>query len=778
MGGSHRGEPVASTLSVRLLTPHLAMKEKPGFRSRQTPGFNLLSSNTRLAFTEIPATAASYDSWPMGSEPDLHSQARAKNLSKLHLKDNYQDSNAVLLTDFYLPCLNETSIYKRSSGYFSSALWTILGSDLLDFFESDGIMRIVTSPELSREDAEAIAADKKTESEVINDSLTASLSQWDLSSGNNAPSSLLRHLIAKGRVEIRIAIKANGEPGILHDKVGIYEDPRGNLVTFCGSVNETAFGWSSLGNHEQFETFRSWENDEQERRANRHQRDFDKLWAGFNRTIKILKGRDLPSVFLPREDDLPFDQCRALLKNRLSGEQQKPKNRSKNQTERPLQEHQVEVLQDWRNNNCRGLITFVTGGGKTLTALSAIRDWVTEGKPVLVLVPSRLLFKQWKEEIELELSDLDPRIYTVGAGTPRPQWQENLSFALREHFPASRTIVLATYQSARTEAFLNRVPEGEPILLVADEAHRLGAADTRVILERINAEGRLGLSATPTRFGDPAGTASIYSYFDRDLLPTFGIKDAIAAGRLVPYQYVIHTVPLNEVEDESFAELTEKINSAIAKNNGSPPDEPWFQSLLRQRANLVKEASNKAEVVNSIAQEGLTDGAHWLIYCNSREHIDEIVERLEESDIDTLEYHSLQTDQTHVATLNYFEHHGGALVAIKCLDEGIDIPTLDTAVIAASSTNPREYIQRRGRVLRSSPATGKQYATVHDLLVTRLNGTIALKSEITRAIEFAQTAENESSVYDLRRLMEKSGIDPDLLIIEDAFEDQEEEDDD
>lgn len=714
----------------------------------------------------------------MSGESYDQTEIREKDLSSLQLEDNYQDSNAVLLTDFYLPCLRQTSIYKRASGYFSSALWTIIGADLLDFFESDGIMRIVTSPELSREDAAAISSQEKSEAEVVNDALSVSLEQWDLSSGNNAPSSLLRHLIALGRVEIRIAVKANGEPGILHDKVGVYEDPKKHLVTFCGSVNETAFGWSSLGNHEQFETFRSWENDEQERRSNRHQRDFDKLWAGFNRTIKILKGRDLPSVFLPKEDDLPFDQCRAILKNRLHGEQQKPKNQSKNQTERPLQQHQVDVLQDWKANNYRGLITFVTGGGKTLTALSAIRDWMIEGKPVLVLVPSRLLFKQWKEEIERELGDLDPRIYTVGAGTPRPQWQENLSFALREHFPASRTIVLATYQSARSEAFLNRVPEGENILLVADEAHRLGAADTRVILDRVDAQGRLGLSATPSRYGDDDGTASIYSYFDRDLLPTFGIKDAIAAGRLVPYEYKIHEVQLSDEEDETFEELTSKINNAIARNNGKPPDDPWYQALLRQRANLVKEAANKIESVNLIVQEGLAPESHWLIYCNSRNHIDEIVERLEESDIDTLEYHSLQSEQTRTATLEYFGHHGGALVAIKCLDEGVDIPTLDTAVIAASSTNPREYIQRRGRVLRSSPSTGKQYATVHDLLVTRSSGVIALKSEISRAIEFAQTAENESATYELRRLMEKSGINPDLLNIEDAFEDQEDEDDD
>jgi len=104
------------------------------------------------------------------------------------------------------------------------------------------------------------------------------------------------------------------------------------------------------------------------------------------------------------------------------------------------------------------------------------------------------------------------------------------------------------------------------------------------------------------------------------------------------------------------------------------------------------------------------------------------------------------------STLKYFAKNGGILLSIHMLDEGVDIPSIDHCLLIASSQSKREFIQRRGRVLRANPLRPKGYAEIWDLIVVDEDGKAFVDAEITRAMEFGGTAMNPSVINDLNKL--------------------------
>lgn len=644
-------------------------------------------------------------------------------------------------------------------------------------------MRLVCSPHLSSKDAEAMETSESFSVKEIDRHLGHQLQKWDEASGNTVTSSLLRHLCASGLLEVRIGVLRSDSRGILHCKEGIFCDGE-DSITFIGSANETASGWSDIGNYESIEVFRSWEREDR-RRVERFRREFEEMWVGGNRKVRLLKADQLPSVFVPRDDDLSIDQCRKLLRDIYAGEEQRiARSPGESPKRRPLQDHQEKAINNWIEAGYRGLITFVTGGGKTLTAIEGIRRWLERGSPVLVLVPSRLLVRQWRQEIEYELADLDVRIQQVGAGVASNIWSSTLRAALSKSDTHGKTVVLATYQSAQTQTFLDRVPSSNDLLLVCDEVHRIGAVKTRQILRTIDAGARLGLSATPTRFGDIEGTSLIYEYFGDELAPSFSLQDAIRSHRLVPYTYELVTVSLSNEEEEHYDKVSADISLIIARNDGKiPQDNPRYDALVRERAQIVKEATGKDHAVSQKCLSMFKAGDRLLIYCNSRNQISRIVpiirkgfEQLENG-YRVIQYHSELTEEQKQASLNYFTNNGGVLVAIKCLDEGVDIPVLNKAIIAASSQNPREYIQRRGRVLRSAPGHSKFHADIVDCLVLRQDGTVVQAHELQRAVEFSTVSVSRSASLKIKQLAHTSNIDLNQYITAEAFEEAEEDED-
>ncbi|MGQ9870116.1 helicase-related protein [Leptodesmis sp.] len=287
---------------------------------------------------------------------------------------------------------------------------------------------------------------------------------------------------------------------------------------------------------------------------------------------------------------------------------------------------------------------------------------------------------------------------------------------------------------------------------------------------------RLALSATPERYFDEQGTERLLKYFGPVLEPEFTLKDAIAAKALVPYLYYPVLVELTESEIERYEKLTNRINRAIGMG-GDLKDNRVLAALLMQRARLVGAATNKLQALRQIMSNRLHT-SHTLFYCGDGSLADEVSQ---ESDRqlaavtallqDELGYrvksYTAETSLESREELRYQFMHGlvQGLVAIRCLDEGVDIPAIQTAVILASSNNPRQFIQRRGRILRPSP--GKERAELFDMIVVppdlgreswRIERNL-LRKELQRFVEFADLAVNSGQARKvLLPLQERYGL--------------------
>lgn len=699
-------------------------------------------------------------------------------LRDIALEQSYSTGSCDLISDFYLPCLSSATRYDRAVGYFRSSLFAVVGVALSDFALRGGRFRLVCSPFFDKNDVDAIERGLK-----MRDAVEKRM-EWEidqiLAHPENRPAvTLLATLIASGAMDVRLAFRP-AHTGIFHAKVGVFYDAE-NAVSFSGSSNETFSAWDIQGNHESFEVFCSWGPDNN--RAERHASYFERLWRGRETGVIIREFPDIPkSRLLEMADSRGIEASIEEVRREL-----KPLSRNgvgrivvSSPGRRTLFPHQSAVVENWVANRYRGIVQHATGSGKTVTALEAVRRWISKGRPALIVVPSELLAKQWRDEASVEfgsgISFLD-----AGAGFSRDKWESELADYTRNLPALGPRVVIATMQTACKEAFLRKVQDGGHLLLVADEVHRIGSTQHRRILE-IDAGGRLGLSATPERFGDSAGSRSISAYFGESLEPLFGLGNAIEAGRLVPYDYYIHQVALTATEQDLWDEATVEIQRQYARlpnnPNGGKLLTDSFKLLLIQRARIIKKASQKVNLAHEVIASQYRDGDRWLVYCDDQTQLNNVMEILLESGLPTYEYHSAMLG-SRPETLEYFQNRGGVLVAIRCLDEGVDIPLVNRALILASSTNPREFIQRRGRVLRVAP--GKFSATVHDALVIPSQEIAAedpqssiVRTEIRRALQFAQNARNDSVRHELEIIARRIGLEG-LAGIEFDFEDTDEE---
>ena len=653
----------------------------------------------------------------------------------LNIRDHYDSDIAYLLDDFYVPVLDRAIKYDRSTGYFSSAIFQIVETALTGFAERGGKMRLICSPSLNHNDYDAIVNGylERTISEKLNEDLE----EWDESVRSRAPSSIVRGLLRRGSLEMRIAVP-DSRDGIYHPKFGIFTSDYGEKIAFTGSLNETARGWSTYGNGEVFETFSSWDERVSERVAT-YESTFGRHWNNVTRSFRVLKPDRLPEVFEPRPTDLAESEALAVFKNGRKFRKQSPA--GNRPTPRDLQEHQILAIENWEKSHHRGIIDFVTGGGKTVTALAIARTWLRDGGFVLILVPSEILVDQWAEEIRREVGRDAGFLVQIGAGVGREQWAPLLRSALEDVERGVSRIAIGTYASAQTETFFTQMDAIKPrTLIIADECHAIGSAMSRQIMSRIRADGRLGLSATPERFGDPEGTELIFDYFGEKIEPHFGIRDAIIAQRLVPYSYSIKTIALTAEEGENFERWTLRLSQLYARLQEGEQVFDQINHAARTRANIIKNADGKIPLAIQILEENISRRTHWLIYCNSIAQIKEIRSQLNSIGIRSMEYHSGLDRKTRTETLNVFEREGGVLTAVHCLDQGVDIPKIDAAIVVASSANPREYIQRRGRILRWTE--GKYMADLYDIVTLDSNGDVALSSDVVRSEEIAEYALN------------------------------------
>jgi superfamily II DNA or RNA helicase len=689
--------------------------------------------------------------------------------AELQLKQAYHKPEDDIARAFYLPCLAAARAYDRAVGYFSSAIYALAWPSLREFVDNGGKIRLICSPVLSTDDVSAMSEGYAAREDAIQGELLREEFRRLLATpGTLKPAKVLASLVALDVVDFRIAWVgdvAGGQPKrLFHDKVGIFHDAEGNAVAFKGSMNETWPGLALDGNLESVDVFLSWAGDRERARVTDEQDYFSRLWENrFPGVVTVPLPEVAREALVTASDpehwrELVDEICVEIEAAAGWSPEAKPNGR----VPRP---HQVAALDAWRARGRRGIFEHATGSGKTFTALCAIKDALSQNEVVLVLVPSDLLLRQWASELRSTFDGLGLRLLVCGGG--HADWREEgrLRAWTRSGTGAPR-VVLATLQTASSLEFLQACRGGPHLFLVADEVHRLGAPQARRVLD-LDSGARLGLSATPTRAGDPSGTAAIFAYFEGVVPPPFTLFDAIKAGALTPYAYHVQRVSLEADEQERWNKLTYEIRKQFAQaqaaKTSSPDAELRLKQLLIRRARIVKSARQKVAAAVAVVTGAYRRGQHWIVYCDDQVQLADVRDALRAAGCaDVLEYHTAMTGDPR-RTLDLFEAHGGVVVSIRCLDEGVDIPAVSHALILASSKNPREYVQRRGRVLRKSQA--KSLSHIHDLLVTPLfdpdepPALAILEGELSRAIEFGSHALNPGCITDLQRLAIEHGID-------------------
>ncbi|MUK28688.1 DEAD/DEAH box helicase [Aliivibrio fischeri] len=685
-------------------------------------------------------------------------------LKSLNLEEEYYTGQSDLVETFYKPCLDTSIQYDRSVGYFRSSVFLIIGPQIIDFAKRGGKIRMICSPSMTEADIDAIIEGysglESVETAISND-VSQLLATNEVAKNTEA----LATLVKCGILDIRIAFlpEAKGE---YHAKLGLLKDKAGNAVSFKGSVNESWTGWHERGNHETLDVYCSWKEGRDERQVKRNAIYFENLWNNKIEKIKVIPFPELSKKKLESIAKNTIDEINeAELVDYFSvGKHELEKSRLGMQNKRAPLPHQLNALYEWKKCGYRGILEHATGSGKTFTALTALKTHLEQDGVALVLVPDRLLHKQWAEEIKEEI----PEATILKAGDGYNSWRKNkrLKFFTQPGDGLGIRIVLATMSTARLDDFRKEIFGSKSLMVVADEVHEIGSTENSRVLS-IDAGPRLGLSATPKRYGDPVGTQRIFDFFGEVVEPPFTLVDAIKSGRLVEYEYHPEPIHLSVEESDAYEEATKAIKREFARSKrdeqGKPVTSPRLQNMLIQRARIAKKACAKVPYAVRTVQEYYTEGESWLIYCEDQHQLAEVMEQLRRKGYSPCEYHtSMKGDPA--ASLDWFKKFGGIMVSIRCLDQGVDIPKISHAIILASSQNPRQFIQRRGRVLRV--CKGKYSAVIFDAVVVPLDlevepGQLSLmKSELQRSIQFSATAMNKSGANKLIKIAIDLGIDP------------------
>lgn len=664
----------------------------------------------------------------------------------------YASDSGDLLNDFYLPALRGAVSYDRITGFFASSALALYWEALPDFIDRGGRLRILCSPRVTGRDAQGIERGYEARSDKA---LAAELrEEFEILLGDpvlRRPALALAALISVGAVDVRLARVAAAtldDRRMFHDKVGLFADAAGRRLGFRGSLNETASGIASDGNVESFDAWASWVGSNDQKRVERATERFERLWLGQSPGVEVLA---LPAPFrgwleLQARD---FDWREFAKEMDNSSTSVSPINDAPDG--RPLRVQQIRGLEAWESNGRRGILAHATGSGKTVTGLTAI---CRHRGAALVIAPSSLVARQWVDQIE----STGRRVQLCGDG--ETAWRTRLRTWLAS--PASERVIVALGPTASQPEFANQASRAVDLLLVGDEVHRLGAPSMRSILQ-IPAAARLGLSATPERAGDSDGTQAVFDYFG-GVVDTYTLQDALADGALAPYRYYPQLVRLTAAEEEEWDALSKRIGKSIARARTGRDDDRLPEStkiLLMQRARIAKGAAAKTPLALDLVARHFRQGQRWLIYCDDQHQMVGVSSGLRAAGVDAYVYHSKMPGDK-ASTIRHFEENGGVVVAIKCLDEGVDVPNATHALILASSRNPREFIQRRGRVLRKS--SGKQFATIYDAIIeppTLENSSTSslLSGELARAGNFASSALNTDAREPLEQLVMNLGGD-------------------
>ena len=722
---------------------------------------------------------------------------------------------------FFSEALCNATTFDIKLGFFSSSAINVLADGFAAFLYNGGRMRMIINDVLSEDDRTAIVVGESDINTPYFDLNAIGHISYTLSKHDEHFFECLSWLIRNERIEIKIITPKIGN-GIAHSKCGVFSDGI-NKVAFDGSCNFSKM--ALIENIESINAFCDWDGERDKERINDIVRDFNRTFSGEDDTVKYLKAdqiityitktykykdiqellEDERRILHRRAENSTSDSIRRVLErakakvttimDTINIRKAKVKNEQLTTLtpKFPFTEprsYQKEAFNKWKVSQ-KGLFAMATGTGKTLTSLNCLLEIYNKFKyyQALILVPTITLVEQWEDECKrFNFSHI------IKVSSKNNGWRSEIddiklkeSLAQSDDLPPS-FIIIATYASFSRESSFKKLMSlskktQRQMLLIADEAHNIGAPNVISKLDRMRILRRIGLSATPERQFDDKGNNAIMQFFGCDGKYTFeySMKDAIDNGFLCRYKYFPHVVRLNEDEMAEYKKISLQLAKFYNVDEGtfSGADDILMRLLLK-RKRIIHKAQNKEEVFRQIIKQRFEECGnlkYTLVYVPEGVQLDSSVQYattdnpIDDADVDKLidKYTQIIQEISPTTTVRKFVSgiqdrdevlrkfstgETEVLTSMKCLDEGVDVPRSELAIFCASTGNPRQFIQRRGRILRKHP--DKHIAIIHDLVVapefdsTEENYNMErnlLKGELQRVKDFAGLSENPAFAY-------------------------------
>ena len=635
---------------------------------------------------------------------------------------SYGDEN--IAKSFLVPALKHTKKYQRSVGFFSSGVFAPIIDGIVAMARNGGKIELIASPHLNEDDINAINLGYQKREEIINGAFTRDFLQ-EIEKLEDEKLQLLAALIANGTLDIRIAV--TDDNGIYHDKLGIMEDFDGNVVVFYGSPNSSLSGYQN--NYEKIRVVKNWVASEIES-VDDEICEFNSLWNGTNPFVKV------------------FDYKESA-KNNVLNVVQKRQEQHQNKGGSPikLRDYQEEAINAWVNNDFHGFYVMATGTGKTWTAIFSAKMLV-EDKPAMIVIcaPYKHLVKQWADDVEKAF--VGARVILVSS--ENPQWEQQITQEIirKQYNPDTQIVIISTIASFKMPRFMNTLLKSkEDKLLIVDEAHRFTDRPDEL---KEQFKYMLGLSATPFSGRTAQKGLELMNWFGGQVF-NLPIEIALERGFLVPYNYYPIYVYATEEEEDKFNYHTQKILSCFDKSKRCINPDLLVKSL-RNRLRVISMAEAKQSNIDSIIAN-IKENEHFVVYCGDGRlfdcdageelrHIVAVKKILSQHGYKASQFTATENMAMRIDLVDAFNKGEiSALAAIRCLDEGINIPSIKSALILSSNDDYREFVQRRGRILRTYG--NKEYANIYDVIVlpsTDMQGWA--KIEFRRFLEYARLALN------------------------------------
>ena len=654
------------------------------------------------------------------------------NFRDILLDISYKSVGEESFSQILNPLLSCTKNYKRSVGYFSSSALDFIGDGILELARRGGKIMLATSPQLSADDIFAIQSGYKAR-EIVERCFLSEV-QSALNDISDANAKMLYMLVKEGIVDIKIVTRQNG---IYHDKLALLEDFDGNIIACVGSNNETGSGYNY--NYEKIRVYKSW-NDYEGRIAD-ESKEFESIWSNDNSDLVVY---DFMSAF--ENEVLCRYEKKGIYKNDTSKYKMRP--------------YQIEAKDKWNENEHRGFFVMATGTGKTITSLYSIKEFVLNNKIFTVIaVPYKHLVSQWAEDVKEFFPDA--AIHVVHGEIKNAETQIYASYlqALKNYRPI---IVITTIKSFLLERYVNLYDKIDfDRLLIVDEAHNFANQISDDL--SIKYPYKLGLSATPVFGTDEEKTNRLLSWFGGQVVD-LPIEKALGKY-LVNYEYHPIFVNATESDEKKFSKATTLMLSGIDLVRNKIIDEEKFTLGYRGRLRAISMAEEKHERIAEIFSN-IEDKDHTIIYCSDgrslfdgkqdeMRHLEYILQLINMSCLTSVgsgkasKFTATEDIQERMQLIDSFNKgYIEYLVAIRCLDEGINIPSIKSALILSSNDNYREFVQRRGRILRLYE--GKKIAHIYDVIVLpSISNKAFAEIEFRRYYEYSRLALNKDYLIDM-----------------------------